>query len=192
MIKRITGEIVEKGPEFLVVQAGGIGYGVTVPATLAAGVKEGESITLHTHLKFREPDQELYGFLDKDSLCFFEKLINVSGVGPKGAMHLMALGTAAEIQSAIARQDVTFLTSVSGIGKKTAERIVVELKEVMQKQTGEVRGGTPAMQEVAEALSSLGYKIPEVQQALNHLRNSAQGESTEMLLKEALRFIQNA
>jgi len=190
MISRLTGEIVEKNPELLVIQVGGIGYAVRVPATLAAGVQESESITLHTHLKIREPDQELYGFLDRASLCFFEKLIGVSGVGPKGALHLMALGTAAEIQNAIARQDVALLTSVSGIGRKTAERIVVELKEVMQKEAGAVYDGTPVMREVAEALSSLGYKSPEIQKALEHLRASADGGSTENLLRQALQFIQ--
>ena len=190
MIRRITGEIVEKGPGKLVVQTGGLGYAVHVPATLAAGIREGDSVVLFTHHLIREQSQALIGFADSDSLSFFEILLSVSGVGPKGALHLMALGTVSEIQSAIARQDVTFLCSVSGIGKKTAERIVVELRDVMQKQTGAVSGGTPAMQEVAEALASLGYKTPEIQKAINNLHASVQDGSTEALLKEALQFIQ--
>lgn len=191
MIARITGEVVERSASTLVVQTGGVGYLLRVPATLAIGVREGESVTLHTHFHVREDAQDLYGFLERASLLFFEKLIGVSGVGPKTALHLMALGTVAEIKSAVAREDIGFLTSISGIGRKTAERIVVELKEVMQKETGDAEvAATPGLQEVAEALTSLGYKTPEIQKALTDLRaNPAQG-GTEVQLKQALHYLQ--
>lgn len=191
MITRITGTVVERGPELVVVEASGIGYAVRVPATLAVGLHDGATATLHTHLHIREDAHELYGFSDRASLLFFEKLIGVSGVGPKTAIHIMALGTVSEIKAAVARQDLAFLTSVSGIGRKTAERIIVELKEAMQRETGEaVQAGTPAMQEVAEALASLGYKNTEIQKAITQLRTTGGGESTEEMLRRALQFIQ--
>lgn len=192
MITRITGTIAERGPELVVVETGGVGYAVRVPATLAVGLRDGEMVTLHTHLHVREDAQELYGFGDRASLIFFEKLIGVSGVGPKTALHIMALGTVTEIKAAVARQDLAFLTSVSGIGRKTAERIIVELKEAMQRETGEaVQAGTPAMQEVAEALASLGYKNAEIQKAITQLRAEGSGTSTEELLRRALHHLQH-
>lgn len=191
MITRITGTIVERGPELVVIEVGGIGYALRVPATLAVGLRDGATVTLHTHFHVREDAQELFGFSDRPSLLFFEKLIGVSGVGPKTAIHIMALGTVAEIKAAVARQDLEFLTSVSGIGRKTAERIIVELREAMQMETGEtVQGGTPAMQEVAEALVSLGYKNTEIQKAITQLRAAGSGDSTEEMLRRALQFIQ--
>ena len=154
MITRITGTIVERGPELVVVETGGIGYAVRVPATLAVGLRDGAIVTLQTHFHIREDAQELYGFSDRESRIFFEKLIGISGVGPKTAIHIMALGTVTEIKTAVAREDVAFLTSVAGIGRKIAERIVVELKEAMQKETGAaVQAAKPALQEGAEALA---------------------------------------
>lgn len=192
MITRITGTIVERGPELVVVETGGIGYVVRVPATLAVGLRDGDVATLHTHFHVREDAQELYGFSDRPSLLFFEKLIGVSGVGPKTALHIMALGTVAEIKTAVAREDVAFLTSVSGIGRKTAERIVVELKEAMQKETGAaVQAATPALQEVAEALASLGYKTSEIQDVLGRMRAGSVDGTTEALLKQALQHLQH-
>lgn len=192
MIARITGEVVERSSSTLVVQAGGVGYLLRVPATLAVSVREGDTVTLHTHFHVREDAQDLYGFLERASLIFFEKLIGVSGVGPKTALHLMALGTVAEIKSAVAREDVAFLTSVSGIGRKTAERIVVELKEAMQKETGAaVQAATPALQEVAEALASLGYKTSEIQDVLGRVRAGSVDGTTEALLKQALQHLQH-
>lgn len=191
MIARITGEVVERTAGTLVVEAGGTGYLVRVPATLAVSVHEGDKVTLHTHFHVREDAQDLYGFLERASLLFFEKLIGVSGVGPKTALHLMALGTVAEIKSAVAREDISFLTSISGIGRKTAERIVVELKEVMQKETGDAEvASTPGLQEVAEALASLGYKTPEIQKALVDLRTNPSKGGTEVQLKQALHYLQ--
>ena len=176
----------------MVVETGGVGYAVRVPATLAVGLHDGTGVTLHTHLHIREDAQELYGFSDRASLIFFEKLIGISGVGPKTAFHILALGTGAEIKTAVAREDVAFLTSISGIGRKIADRIIVELKEAMQKETGAVAAaGTPALQEVAEALTSLGYKTPEIQKALVELRNNPEEGGTEMQLKYALRYLQN-
>lgn len=192
MIVRITGNIVERGPELVVMEVGGIGYALRVPATLAVGLRDGETVTLHTHFHVREDAQELYGFSDRASLLFFEKLIGISGVGPKTAIHIMALGTVAEIKTAVAREDIAFLTSVSGIGRKIAERIVVELKEQMQKETGAaVQAATPALQEVAEALASLGYKTSEIQDVLGRVRAGSVDGTTEALLKQALQHLQH-
>ncbi|MEK7532363.1 MAG: Holliday junction branch migration protein RuvA [Patescibacteria group bacterium] len=191
MITRITGTIVERGPELVVLEAGGIGYALRVPATLAVGLRDGEVVTLHTHFHVREDAQELYGFSDRASLLFFEKLIGISGVGPKTAIHIMALGTVAEIKTAVAREDVAFLTSVSGVGRKIAERIVMELREAFQKEIGVTfQGATPGMQEVAEALMSLGYKTTEIQKVLTQLRQGGTLGSTEELLRQALQRIQ--
>ena len=191
MITRFTGTSVERGPELVVLEAGGIGYALRVPATLAVGLRDGEVVTLHTHFHVREDAQELYGFSDRASLLFFEKLIGISGVGPKTAIHIMALGTVAEIKTAVAREDVAFLTSVSGVGRKIAERIVMELREAFQKEIGVTfQGATPGMQEVAEALMSLGYKTTEIQKVLTQLRQGGTLGSTEELLRQALQRIQ--
>lgn len=192
MIARITGNIVERGPSMVVVETGGVGYRVRVPATLAIRFHEGETVTLHTHFHVREEAQELFGFEDRASLLFFEKLLGVSGVGPKTALAVMALGTAEEIKQAVAREDLVFLTSVSGIGRKIAERMVVELREAFQKEIGATfQGATPGMQEVAEALMSLGYKTTEIQKVLTQLRHGGTLGSTEELLRQALQHIQN-
>jgi len=190
MIARLSGIVIERAPGVVIVETGGVGYTVRVPATLALQLRDGDSVTLHTHFHVREDAQELFGFLDQTALLFFEQLIAVSGVGPKTALHLMALGTVLEIKSAVARGDVAFLTSVSGVGKKTAERIVVELKDAFEKEAGSVGAGWAGLEEVAQALVSLGYKTPEIQKALAELRRSPAEGGTEMQLKQALYYLQ--
>lgn len=188
MIARIAGEVVAKEAQQLIVMVGGLGYAVAVPAPLALGCAVGDQKLLYTLLYIRDSSHELYGFQSQEALSFFEKLVGISGVGPKSALHLMALGSSDEIKAAIARGDIDFLTSVSGIGKKTAQRIVIELKGALEKEG--VKAGSPALQEVAEALSSLGYGQQEIQKALRYVRDNQKDGNTEAFLKQALQYLQ--
>ncbi len=188
MIARIRGEAVDKEAQQLVVMSGGVGYALAVPVPLALSTNIGDRVDLHTLLYIRDNSHELYGFEGKNALSFFGQLVGISGVGPKSALALMALGSVDEIKAAIAQGDVDFLSSVSGIGKKTAQRIIVELKGTLEKEG--VKAGSPVLQEVAEALASLGYGQQEIQKALRHIKDEDPSGTSETFLKLALHYLQ--
>src|SRR5689334_3135332 len=131
MIGHLTGTVFEKELGAVILDVGGVGYRVHVSnATFAALPAEtGSSVSLYTYMAVRETSMELYGFADKEELALFELLINVSGIGPKSGLAILSLANAATLTTAIAKNDVSYLTKVSGIGKKTAEKIILELKD---------------------------------------------------------------
>src|SRR3989344_8302402 len=136
MIGSIKGKIILKTEKFLIVETSGVGYKISVsPDVLSKTKKTGEparaggeiSLWIHTHV--REDAFDLYGFLDRQELEFFEMLINVSGIGPKGALVILGVATINTLKRAISTGDIGYLTKISGIGKKTAEKIVIELRD---------------------------------------------------------------
>jgi len=189
MISFITGKIIQKDKNKLtVLTVSGVGYEVNVPPFLFLELKNGQEVELNVYLAVRENSLDLFGFKDLFQKELFLKFLDVSGIGPKSALHLLSLGTVTEISSAIARGDVDYLTKVSGVGKKTAERIVVELKSKMGER-GTENGGQESGQlgEVVDALVSLGYSKDEARQVIKSLKG--EGKTSENLLREALRLL---
>lgn len=190
MIAFVEGEVVLKGEKFVVLDTGGVGYRLFVsPETLRKIPEKGQKIKLFTHLHQREDTQELYGFLNYAELEFFETLIHISGIGPKSGLGIMSIAPLDTLKKAIASGDTSYLTRVSGIGRKTAEKIVLELREKMAGK-GISSVAAPELKEEADALDamiSLGYSQSEAREALAEVPKDIQDASAR--IKEALRRI---
>ncbi len=188
MISHLRGTLFEKEIGAVIVDVGGVGYCVHVSnATFATlPVENGAEVSLYTHLAVREDSQDLYGFTDREEMSLFEMLLSVSGIGPKSALAILSLATTATLRTAIAQNDVSYLTKVSGIGKKTAEKIVVELKDKLGSYVGtggELKGDA----DVVEVLMSLGYPRDEARNAVQKVTEDAVGTSARV--KEALKVL---
>jgi Holliday junction DNA helicase RuvA len=187
MIAIIEGKIRSKNKNSVVViTSGGIGYEIKVSATTFLKLPAQGEIILHTYLKVSENAMDLYGFLTAEEKEFFELLISISGVGPKTALNIMAVGSIDDIQLAIGRSDVKYLTAVQGIGGKTAERMVVELKSKIQNpksKIGEV--DSEILSEVIDGLVAMGYSRDEAKNTVNGV--DTKGKTTEQVLREVLR-----
>lgn len=191
MIAHLKGTLAHAGLGDVVLDVHGVGYHVLIaPGTVTAGV--GAVVTLHTHLAVREDAMTLYGFPDGGSKAVFETLLGVTGVGPK--LALAAIGTlgADGLRRAVLAEDVAALTVVPGVGKKSAQRMILELRERMGSVgdgvPGSTAGTTDARGEVREALSGLGYAASEVQAALDGLPGDTD-VTPEELLRDALRTL---
>lgn len=168
MIGSIKGKIILKTDKFVIVETGGVGYKINIsPDTLSKIIKKEELVSFWIHTHVREDILDLYGFLDRQELEFFEMLINVSGIGPKGALGILGIASIETLKRAIGTGDISYLTKISGIGKKTAEKIVIELRDKMKvNETGaSLQGELDAL----EALKSLGYSQNEAREALKEI-----------------------
>lgn len=168
MIARLHGRVVAVGQDSLVVDVGGVGYRVRVPRSLLQELEGvGETVTLHTHLHVRENELSLYGCSREDQLSLFQALLGVSGIGPRSAMNIISNVSTETLCETIARGDAAALARLPGIGKRTAERLVTELKGKLGEAEGAPLGGLSAGDaEVIAALTALGYSVAEAQQAL--------------------------
>ena len=168
MIASLSGTITVIKPEYVILQVAGVGYKVAVlPRLISRLTGAGSRLDLFTHQQVREDLLALYGFESEDELELFEQLLSVSGVGPKVAMNIMSAATAPEITRAIINGDATVLTKVSGVGKKIAERVVVELRTKLESSGANIvitTGGSSG--DAIDALVSLGYAPYEARQAL--------------------------
>ena len=193
MIHRLRGILVEKDTEGVVVDVGGVGYRAAASvATLRALPSLGEECVIHTRMVVREDAMLLFGFAAPEERAAFDALTAVSKVGPKLALAVLSAMSPQQISEAVARGDVPKLSSVPGLGRKTAERLVLELKgkdlavfgpePVVASDGG---GGGPYM-EAREALTGLGYSLEEAEKALNSIPPQ---DSVEKYIKEALRRI---
>jgi Holliday junction DNA helicase RuvA len=165
MIGSISGKIILKTDKLLIVETGGVGYKISVsPDVLSKAGKIGDEIFLFIHTHVREDAFDLYGFLNQEELEFFEMLLNVSGIGPRSALAILGIASIETLRKAIGTGDTSYLTKISGIGKKTAERIVIELRD----KIGEEKSGSSLQGELdaLEALKSLGYSQNEAREAL--------------------------
>lgn len=193
MIAQISGEVVRNnGLETVIMTTGGVGYRVMVSPSAAKLCVVGNEIVLDTYLVVREDVLDLFGFANISEKKLFKNFVSVSGVGPKTALHLLSLGSVEEIVLAVGRGDVDFLTKVSGIGKKTAERIVVELREKMNKEQnisgrGAVASESGEVNDALEGLITLGYSALQARETLKKIDTN--GKTSEQLLREALRII---
>ena len=165
MIGSIKGQITYKASNYVIVENAGIGYKVFLPQVILIPIKIGQDVSLVIHTYVREDQLTLYGFQTLAELEFFELLLTVSGVGPKSAMAITSLAGLDMLKSAIGSEDPTVFTKVAGIGRKTAERVIVELKGKLKDEAG----SAPAAREHSDALDallSLGYREQEAREAL--------------------------
>ncbi len=167
MIAFLDGKVELIREHWLILNVNGVGYRVNVGAGIASRLLVGEKTSLYTYTHVREDALSLYGFLNIDELELFELLLTVSGIGPKAAMNILSVATPEKIKSSIVNQDPTLLYSVSGIGKKVAEKVVVELKNKVG-ATGSLftSFAKESTEEVYEALLQLGFKSNEISQAI--------------------------
>lgn len=190
MIGQLKGEISHKEERFVILNAGGVGYKVFVAPETGQNLKEGTSASLWTHLVVREDALDLYGFLTKTELTFFELLISVSGVGPKSALSILSLAPPATLKKAVSAGDSSYLTQVSGIGRKIAEKIILELKDKVIAIASSTEGADLAQEtEALQALEALGYSAREAREALRQV--PAEKITTEDKVKEALKSLHN-
>ncbi len=191
MIYRLRGTLVEKDTEGVVVDVGGVGYRSSASlATLRSLPSLGEECVIHTRLVVREDAMLLFGFAEREERAAFDVLTAVSKVGPKLAISILSSMSPQEVSEAVARGDVIKLSSVPGLGKKTAERLVLELRGKSLAAFGPEPvatggGGGPYM-EARDALAALGYRLEEAEKALNDVPPQ---DSVEKYIKEALRRI---
>lgn len=189
MIARIEGIIVHKTDKFLVIDVNGLGYKVFATSDTIASSREGVPSTFWIHTAVRENSIDLYGFTTIDEMSFFELLLDVSGIGPKSALGILAVAAIDTLKKAIATGDTSYLNKVSGIGKKTAEKIVIELRDKLQAHKDEDGVASPlrAESDVVEALKSLGYSHSEARGALKEVSHTIEGASAR--IKEALKIL---
>lgn len=202
MIARLRGVIADKGIDHIIVDVQGVGYEATVSLrTLQALPGVGEEATVHVHTHVREDAIQLFGFHDGADKTMFTRLTSVSGIGPKLAVNAFSIMSAAELQSAIVAGDVKALSRISGVGKKTAQRIVLELAErVKGLDVGGLAfgagAGTRAPQsllgDLRAALGDLGYAPKQADAVVERLEApAAEGASLEELLREALAMLRS-
>lgn len=179
MIATISGTVTQKSGGSAVIEAAGVGYLVHVTPTTSGALRTGEQARLWTHEHVREDSRELFGFLTQGDQRLFLRLLGVSGVGPKMAMNILSLGGADEVERAVEQSDVVRLSSAPGVGKKTAQKIVLDLK-------GKLVGveGPTEQEEVLIALIGLGFDRERARDAL--VRVGADG-SVEQRLRDAMR-----
>jgi len=195
VIAFVDGVVAAVGADSAVVDVGGVGYRVFCgPGTLTA-LREGERSRLHTHHLVREDQQALYGFRTTEELGFFELLITVTGVGPKVALSIVSSRPVADLQLAILQGDEAVLTAVSGVGKRLAARVILELKEKVAAAGGAAGGvaggpGASAESETVAALQALGYTASEAREAARGaVATLPVGASLEERVKGALRVL---
>jgi holliday junction DNA helicase RuvA len=182
VIALINGDVVARGSDHVIVDVRGVGYKVFVPRH-----PSGDTVSLHTHHVVRDDAQQLFGFETREELALFELLITVPGVGPKAGLSLLSVATPAALAAAIASGDAAALARAPGVGKKTAERLIVDLKGKIGR-TGPERGPTGLLSEdeAAAALQALGYTAAEATAALRGVP-AAGSASTEQRVTAALR-----
>jgi holliday junction DNA helicase RuvA len=186
MIAELSGTVSLRKKGALILRVGGVGYRVQVPALTLSHLTEAKSLTLFTHLTIRENAHELYGFESEQELSFFELLLSVPGIGPKSALAILNLADVRTLSSAIASGDSVYLTKVSGIGKKSAQKIVLELKDKVELM-GTPRTGSALEKEseALEALQALGYSLKDAREALKEV--TSRGVEPDNLIKFALK-----
>jgi Holliday junction DNA helicase RuvA len=189
MIAHIDGTVIYISTKFIIVDVHGVGYKVFATLDTIAGVTDGAQVSLFTYTAVRENSLDLYGFMSMSEMSFFEMLLDVSGIGPKSALGILSVATLDILKKAIATGDTSYLNKVSGIGKKTAEKIVLELRDKLYAHKDE-EGSPSALRgesDVVEALKSLGYSQAESRDALRQIPADIEGSSAR--IKEALKIL---
>ena len=192
MIAHLRGKLIAKHPNQAIVEAAGVGYDVTISVpTFSELGGIGAEVALHVHTHVREDAIALFGFLHPEEKQLFEKLLSVSGIGPKLAITILSGMAAAEMVAAIRGNDVAKLTKIPGIGKKTAERMVLELRDKL-KDFGLVPAAPPASpmeEDVLSALTNLGYQRPLAEKAVATVMRDGGKKEFDALFREALALL---
>jgi Holliday junction DNA helicase RuvA len=194
MIAHLRGRLFSKQPQQVIVEAAGVGYDVAISvSTYTSLPAEGAEVALHIHTQVREDTLALYGFLDCNDKRIFERLITVSGVGPKLAITIQSGLPADRLVAALRAQDHATLTRIPGVGKKLAERLVVELKDKLEDMAvaAPAMAAGPAAEDVLSALVNLGYQRPSAQKAIEAAvaKDKGVGEHFDALFRAALMTI---
>jgi Holliday junction DNA helicase RuvA len=188
MISRIEGTILYLSEKYAVLDTSGVGYKVFILPESIGLCKLGDKTSFWTYLAVRENSLDLYGFKTIEEMNFFELLLDVSGIGPKSALSILSVASIETLQKAIATSDTSYLTKVSGIGRKTAEKIVIELRDKL-KAYKNIDGSTSLRDEgdVIEVLKSLGYSQQESRDVIKRIPETI--TDTKSRIKEALRLL---
>ena len=186
MIGYITGKILDKNDRSAIVDVSGVGYLVFMPNSFLNSHGLGEEISTWTHLVVKEDVLDLYGFKTKKDLGLFKLLISVSGVGPKSALSVLSLSSTETLENAISAGDTSYLTKVSGIGKKSAEKIIIELQDKLGTLDQDGLSSTKTNNDVIDALLSLGYSMADIRTTLPKLTEDT---SIDIKIKEALKLL---
>jgi Holliday junction DNA helicase RuvA len=194
VIAQVRGRLLRKGPQEVVVDVGGVGYRVAIPLSTFYRVGEpGDEVTLLTHTHVREDALALFGFLTPPEQALFERLIAVSGVGPRLAVSILSGIEVPDLVAALRAGDVVRLTRIPGVGRKTAERLVLELKDKVQGLAAEQPSAAPspsgsAKEDLVSALLHLGYSRPEAERGAERALKEGEGRF-EDLLRRTLRIL---
>ena len=197
MFYYIRGTVAIIEPNLVVIDAGGVGYAISTSLTSCAAVRVGETATFYTHLHVREDIFEIYGFSSREELGCFKQLINISGVGPKAALAILGACTPARLALAVVTGDEKALTAAPGVGKKLAQRIILELKDKMSQEqltsaggdfvapAAQVGGMSAELSDALAALTALGYSSAQAQTALKG--QDLAGMSADEIIRLALK-----
>lgn len=192
MIGQLSGKIIEKNPPEIILQAGHIGYEILCPMSSFYNLESQSELTLYTHLQVKEDSHTLYGFVTKDEKTLFRELIRVNGVGPKVALAILSHLSTTALMNAVANDDDALLAKTPGIGKKTAQKLIVELKDRLEKLTlcdqsysnTQTPSINPNTQKATQALQALGFKVKEAEKMLSTISND--NLTTEEMIRQAL------
>ncbi|MDF1517046.1 MAG: Holliday junction branch migration protein RuvA [Lutibacter sp.] len=191
MITHIRGKLVEKNPTFAVVESNGVGYWLNISLNTYSQLPDNEFVMLYTHLSIKEDAHTLYGFINKTEREIFRLLISVSGVGPSIARTMLSSMTTDEIQQAIASNNVSVIQSVKGIGVKTAQRVLVDLRDKISKTYAidevYVSQSNTIKNEALSALEVLGFNKKQVEKVVDKILSEDKNLSVEVLIKNALK-----
>src|SRR5688572_7297702 len=195
MIAFLKGRLIHKDPTFIVIDVNGVGYHVNISLQTFSEIKEQENIMLYTHLSIREDAHVLFGFTSETDKKLFQQLISVSGVGPSTAIVMLSYMNSSELKSAIVREDAAVLQAIKGIGGKTAQRVIIELKDKLKKETWDET--QPAISlgvhntirnEALSALLTLGLPKAAAEKSIDTvLKKSGNTITLEDLVKQALK-----
>jgi len=190
MITQIRGRLVEKNPTYVVVDCAGVGYLLHVSLQTFSSLPTDENIRLFTHLSIREDAHTLYGFITKTEREVFKLLISVSGVGPSIARTMLSSMNSEEVQNAIASENVALIQSVKGIGAKTAQRVIVDLKDKILKTFDidevSLSSNNTNKEEALSALEVLGFNRRQSEKVITAILKDTPNETVELLIKKAL------
>jgi len=191
MITHIRGKLVEKNPTYAIIESHGVGYFLHISLNTFTKIPDSEAVLLYTHLSIREDAHTLFGFADKTEREIFKLLISVSGVGPSIARTMLSSMTTDQIQQAIASEDIATIQSVKGIGAKTAQRVIIDLKDKILKtyelQEDSVNSNNTLKEEALSALEVLGFTRKQVEKMIQRIIQESPSISLENIIKQALK-----
>ncbi len=190
MIGLIQGNVTHKDDRSAIITTGGLGYVVFLPTHTLAQANLGSEVTLWTHLAVREDALDLFGFTDREELTYFKLLIGISGIGPKSALAILSLAPPSTLRQAVLAGQTDYLTKVSGIGRKSAEKIIIELRDKLGAlETSELMHAS-GDNDLLDALQALGYQPRDIRDIIQKIPEGA--DTTDKRIKEALKLLSNS